>query len=237
MPSTVLALVTQYCQETGLPVPSALVGATDPHSTQLLALLRKTVRECIRYRWPSLNKRVTWLSVAGGDQGEITTAFGPDFQAQVEATFWDETLRRPIYGPTPDAEWEVFKALTNPGPFYRYTVKLNRILVAPDMPAGHTLAVTYYSSYPVITETTLVRKAAITADTDTVVFSDDIMLGGLDWCWKKSKGEDWEADRILWVNSVYKAMGNIPGPTLRLDRPDPVIRPGIIVPAGNWMVP
>lgn len=237
MSSTVLELVTQYCQETGLPAPTALVGATDSHTQNLFGILKKVIRECMEYRWSDLNKRVTWLSTAGEDQGPLTTVFGPDYEAQVGSTFWDETLRRPIYGPTPDAEWEVFKALQNPGPFYRYAVKLGNIHITPTMPAGHTLAVTYYSNYPVVTETTLVRKPAITADTDTLVFSDTVVLAGFDWLWKKSKGEDWENDRVLWTAKVYKALGKNLGPTLRLDRPDPIVRPGIIVPAGNWMVP
>lgn len=235
MRSTVLSIVTQFCNEAGLPAPSALVGATGATSINLLALLRKVLRECQQYKFPLQHKRITWVSTAGEDQGLLSTVFGADYRSIVPNTFWDETLRRPIYGPTPDSEWEAFKSLNNPGPFYRYAFLAGRIRILPAMAAGHTLAVTLYDQYPVVTAVTLVTKPDITADNDTLVYDDDITISGLDWCWRKAKGEDWQDDRALWMNMVIRALGRDGGPVFDLSARATNAQPGILVPSGNWL--
>lgn len=233
---SLLQIATQFCQETGLPVPAGLVGSQDGHATQLRALLIATANELTEYRWGEQKKRVTWTSTAGTDQGDVLTVFGPDYRELSPGTFWDETLRRPIFGPPGDVSWELYQALVNPGPLYTYNILQNRVLINPAMPAGHTLAATYWSSFYVI-DASDNYIAAPNDDSDRFVFPDQVMLLGLAWKWKKVKGEDWEADRTLWMDSIARNIPKNTQPVKFLDQDKIRGIPGIVIPAGSWNVP
>lgn len=230
MRSTVLALVSQFCAENGIPSPSALIGASDSHSVKLLAQVRKVLRELVRYRFPAQNVRVAWTSASGEDQGNWRTLFGSDMASVAQGTFWDETSKRKIVGPLSPADWETVKALPAPGPYYRYTIKQDRILISPAMSAGRALAISYYSEKQVYDGDTSTLKTAITKDTDTFFYSDAIMIDGVSWCWKKAVGEEWESDYTLWQGNVTSEMARDGGRVLNLAADTPAAVPGIIVP-------
>ena len=236
MKSTVLAIVQQFCGEAGLPQPPGLKGATDANTKNLFAQIKRVLRELKMYKWPYANKRVSWVSVAGEDQGTILSLFGADYRSIVADTFWDETEQRPVVGPIADANWEALKTSGVTGPYYSFTMKEGHVFILPSLPAGHTMAVTYYSDYSVY-DNLGVLKANVTEDDDTLIYDDDVVIPCLEWCWKKSKGEDWQDDRALWLSKVYQALGRDGGPVLQLDSPNNNARPGIIIPAGNWVLP
>jgi hypothetical protein len=60
-----LSIVTRFCRTRGLPQPTALVGATDPGTLQMQALLEEEVNELvIRYEWQQTCQYFTFTTVA-----------------------------------------------------------------------------------------------------------------------------------------------------------------------------
>lgn len=232
-----LQLVTQFCQETGLPVPGGLIGATEGHAVQMRALLNKVLMDLSQYNWEQQNRYVTWNSVSGEDQGALVNIFGvsADYLRLIPNTLWDKTAQRPIFGPVSDEVWAYYKAATNPGPIYQYTIKQSRLLVSPAMPAGHVLTVQMYSQLIVVSATG-VLKTAFTADNDSFVFPDICVLRGLTWNWAKKKGEEWEADHALYLDAIGKNLVNSGSATVSLDTGQRGFSPGVVVPAGSWTV-
>jgi hypothetical protein len=233
----VLELVTQFCQQTGLPVPAAVIGTNEGHSVQMRALLNKVVMDLGQYTWQQSDRRVTWVSIAGEDQGALVDILGADgdYRSMIPNTLWDVTEQRPIYGPVSDSVWQYYKAVVNPGPIYQYTIKRDHLLLSPNMPAGHTLSAAMYSNFVVI-GVGGVYKEFITADDDTFIFPNIVALRGLTWNWKEAKGEDWEASQQLYLDAVANNLVKDTATRVRLD--DDINRaiPGIVVPAGSWPV-
>jgi hypothetical protein len=234
---TALELVTQFCQETGLPVPGGLIGATEGHAVQMRALLQKVIMDLSQYNWQQQNRYVTWTSISGEDQGALKDIFGVDmdYLRLIPNTFWDNTEMRPVFGPVTEEVWAYYKAAVNPGPIYQYIIKQNRLLMSPNMVAGHTMSVQMYSNLKVVSSGGTLKQS-FTADDDSFVFPDITVLRGLTWNWAKKKGEDWSDDHALYLDSIGKNLLNEGSPKLSMDAPQRGFSPGIVVPAGSWPV-
>jgi len=232
-----LALVTQFCQETGLPVPGGLIGATEGHAVQMRALLNKVIMDLSQYNWQQQNRYVTWTSVAGEDQGALIDIFGvdDDYLRLIPNTFWDNTEQRPVFGPVTEAVWAYYKAAVNPGPIYQYIIKQSHLLMSPNMVAGHTMSVQMYSKLIVVSAGGTLKQS-FTVDDDSFVFPDIAILRGLTWNWAKKKGEDWSDDHALYLDAIGKNLYNEGSAKLWLDSGRPGIVPGVVVPAGSWPV-
>lgn len=238
MPFTVLELAQAFCEENGLPVPAALSGSGDAGALQLRQLINKVGKEALRFtNWQVVNKRVTWTSSSGEDQGDITTLIGEDLGYVIPETFWDNTLRRPIFGPVSDKEWQALKALVPTSPLYQFRIAENHLFISGPMVAGHELSLIYKSIWWVKIAGTNPQQwsDSVTSDSDTMVFPDDLMQLGLLAFWRKAKELEYAQEM-----SVFKAAAVDLGSTDKI-RPiidmgggERQIKPGIWVPAGNW---
>jgi hypothetical protein len=179
-----------------------------------------------------------FTSIAAEDQGSMETLAPFGYQFAYLETFFDRTLRRPLYGPLNETQWQEIKALPNPGPFYKFRIRQDHLLLnpAPTAPLS-TLAFEYASSWAV-KDASGTPKAAITADTDTFVFPDRMLKRGLAYRWKETKGLPFQSDKDAFYNLLnnYIARDKV---KMRIDvsrTKQPDIQPGIFVPAGNWPV-
>ena len=98
MTFSALEVVQQFANEQGLPLPVS-INAADKSSRQLKALLNKAVRELAEYGWPYQKKRGTFTTIAGQDQGLLTTVFGADYKGLIQDSMWNTTRHMRIYGP------------------------------------------------------------------------------------------------------------------------------------------
>lgn len=229
----VLGLVQEFCQKKTLPVPSIVTASTDTSVIQILALLKEEVRELALYRWQQQKVEKTFTSVAAISQGAITTIIGADFREIVPATFWDLTLKRPVFGPVSDPSWSNLKAFPASGPIYQYKVIGNNLMIYPAPPAGHSMYLLYETKYPVASSLG-VAKETITADTDIFLVPEHVVTRGLDYRWRRAVGEDWQVDYGEYQNLKAKALTDVGLPTLQLDNERLKLTPGIWVPAGDW---
>lgn len=235
--TTILTLVQDFCEKTGLPRPAALVGVTEKSVSQFRALLLECVEDLGKYRWPTQSIRKTWTSVSGQDQGALTTIFGDGYSGIVPQTLWNNTRVMQIFGPVSDQVWQNFQALPNAGPEFQCWVSEGHLYISPAQVAGETLSAIYRTTYGILDEDGVTEKARFTADTDTLLFPDPVVKRCFEYKWRKQKGESgWEDDYNAFIDLVARSIVKDGAPTMRLDNTGMTLRPGIFVPSGNWNV-
>jgi len=237
---TALSLIQQHCKLNALNVPTSIIGSTDTTVVQLLAILQEQLDElATQSEYNTTTIEATFTTIADEDQGAISTLAPSGYQWMITESFFDRTLARPLYGPLNSTQWQEIKALPNPGPFYKFRFRGDHILLNPEPAAPFSdMAFEYVSSWLTIDGVTSARKAAITLDTDTFVFPDNILSKALSYRWKQIKGLPYQADEtIFWdLLNNYVARDKAK-PRINVAHPHPVdIRPGVFVPSGNWNV-
>jgi hypothetical protein len=236
MSDSLLTTVQDFCAENGLPVPSAVIGATVADVVQFRALMKRLIADLSQYNWTQQQVRKTFTTVAAIDQGLLTDVIGPDYDGIIQSSIWNETLKRPLIGPVTPASWEAQQALPVSGPTYQYRIEGNRFKILPAPPAGHTIGLIYISSYCITDSTGTVMKPNFTVDSDLTIFPDIVVAKGLDYLWKKKKGEDWQDLYQEYNDLISKSVVKDTAPILFLDQTQQTLRPGIWVPAGSWGV-
>lgn len=238
--ATLLSIVQEFCARSGLTPPSRVIGANDDLLTQLVGLANEICEDLVRRRqWTTLVTQTVFNSIAGEDQGSMDTLAPNGFLKVINDTIYDRTRRLPVFGPRNAQEWQAIKALPMSGPFYEYRIRNNRLLIDPDMEAGHVMAFEYASKNAVLDNSlaTPFGKAYFTRDDDTFLLDEALLIKGIRWRWKEEKGLPYaESFRAYEAAVVEAAGGDGSKPTLSMDEAFAPIRPGIFVPAGNWAI-
>jgi len=232
---TLLDLTKQFCSRTGIPVPSFVVGNSDPQIVQLLGLIGEILEDLTnRTRWSASTHEAVFTTVAAENQGSLPTLAPKGFKWVVKDTFFDRTLRLPLFGPVTAARWQSIKALPNIGPYYKYRIVGGNLLFNPIPPAGHICAFEYASSYLVLAVDGITYKAFPTVDDDSFL-DDTLVLAGLRWKWKYEKGLDYAEDfrRFEELADNTKAREGS-APTIDLAGEPISAQPGIFISPGTW---
>lgn len=113
-----------------------------------------------------------------------------DWDREIPQTEWNRTTRWPLLGPKSAQEWQTFKSgIVSAGPRQRFRILGNSLQINPSPPPGQMASFEYISNAWVIGNDGT-SKTTFTADNDTCVFSDSLLLTGLKTQWKQSKGLD-----------------------------------------------
>lgn len=230
---TVLQIVQEFCGLRGLPVPTALFGATETSVVQYRAVLNAVLREAAEKPWPETKVRGTFTTVATADQGALSSLFS-GFGSLVKDTFWLDSETLPVQGPLDDATWAALTTLQISGPPYSYWLSGGNLYLTPTPPAGLTASAIYHTDWKYFDGGT--PQQTITADSNTCVVPDDVMLAGFEAIWLQKKGLAWQA---AWNDFQSRMAHSLAAaqPTLQLDNAPNIARPNIYIPPGNWMVP
>ena len=234
---TVLQIVQQAATRAGLPVPSVLVSSPDPQVQQLRSLFDELMQETIkRYRFQVCILNPSWTSVATQNQGTIQSLWGTEPESIVNATMWDFTLRRPIFGPMDDTNFQIIQALIPSGPIFQYRIQDNNLLILPAPPAGNThSAIIRSKNWLALNGNSATLGYYIQNDTDTPLIDDTTLIMGLKYRFKKEKGLPYAEDEQSWESMIANiALRDGSKSMLYLDKPSQELVPGIFVPSGNW---
>lgn len=147
---SILTIIQNASLEVGLQSPTSVIGSTDETTRQLLALLKRAVRDCMtRAQWPKLNREYTFTLVAGQEN----YAFPADYDRAVFRTNWNRARRWELIGPISPQEWQFRKSgivSTTPRQYFRvkgWESKQFYIFPTPDASvAGQTIAFEYQST-------------------------------------------------------------------------------------------
>lgn len=235
--TTVLRLIQDFCEEKSLPVPAAVMGSQEKSIRQLRALLQAVINDLAEFRWQQQRILTTWASNGLENQGVLTTLFGAGYSGLVSGTLWDVTTKLRIHGPLTEQEWQAQETLGVNAPPYQAWISQNQLYISPAIPATDSLSAVYITNYLVTDVLGLTPKPRFTADDDSIILPDNVVLRGLKYKWKEAKGEaGWEDDYNTFTGLVAKNLARDSAPKLALDNSTPAIGPGIIIPAGNWNV-
>jgi len=231
-----LSLVQTACRRLGLNSPVAVMTATDPAVLQMLALLEEEgTEQAARYQWQNLQREATFTTVATETQGAMST-IAPGWDYIVNDTIWNRTLRRPVYGPKSEQDWQQVKAMQLNGPFNSYRVRGDNLLFYPAPAAGQSCYFEYITTYWISTSAGG-SSATFTNDADTILLDDQLSIMGLIWRWRQAKGLDFSADYEKYEKRYMDLAGrDASKPVLNLDGAQYDIQPVILVPTGNWGV-
>jgi hypothetical protein len=121
---------------------------------------------------------------------QVQYALPSDWLSQIPQTEWDRTNRWPLIGPQSPQEWQSFKSgIVDAGPRERFRIQEGKISINPPPPNGWLFAFEYKSSGWVINSVNQ-RLTKFSADTDTAIFDDSLLITGLKAQWKAAKGLD-----------------------------------------------
>jgi hypothetical protein len=237
---SLLTVVQQFCQRTGLTSPPDVMGSTDDQVLQIKALLEEEGNDCaLRGAWQCLEREAAHTTVATESQGLITTIADDGFRWIKNQTIWDRSRNLPICGPLNDQEWQAMKALVPTGPRYLFRIRQDQLLVNPVPPAGLAWYFEYQSQNWIVDSGGTIYKSTFTQNGDETCIPESLLLMGLRWRWKKEKGFDYAEDFRTYEMQLKDALGRDGGkPVVYADNTGyrgP--RPGVFVPAGSWMGP
>ena len=233
MAMTVLQIVQAACKRIGILAPTLAVGSTDQQIIQLVALCEEEGQELAdRYAWEGLQVEATFTTVAAQVQTTLA-AVTTGFNYIVNDTIWNRTLRRPVYGPNSQQDWQQKKAMQLNGPFNSFRIITDAINFYPNPAVGQSCFFEYISRNWVNTGST--TSAIWVTDADTPKLIDQLLVLGLIWRWKAAKGLDYSEDYAKYERRVADAMGRDAGkPKLSMDGVAYDILPVIPIPTGSW---
>jgi hypothetical protein len=231
---TCLQIIQSVCRRIGITVPGAVVTNPDLQIQQLLDLSNEEGQEqADRYQWQALQREATFTTVAAQVQTNLDT-LTPGWRYIVNDTIWNRSLRRPVYGPRSQRDWQQQKAMQIAGPLNSFRIIQDAVNFYPVPPAGQTCAFEYMTSYWVsgtnATQTWM-------ADTDVPVLDDQLLTLGTIWRWKQAKGLNYAEDFAKYERRIADIMArDAAKPMLDMGGIHDSIKPGVFVPAGNFGV-
>lgn len=237
---TLLTVVQQFCQINALNIPNFVVSNGDTNVLQMLGICNEMLDEIVdTNKWQAFTQEGHFTMIAAESQGSVKTLAPNGFLWFNFETFYDRTLRRPLYGPVDDQEWQAIKAIPNPGPYYKFRIRGDQFLINP-APTVAPFSVIYfeYASSFGVTSGTGVAKALFTADDDQFNLDDKILRKGLGFRYKQLKGLPYQADEVSYYSLLNSAIAKkTPRRAYNLGSGENfTIQPGIFVPSGNWPV-
>lgn len=231
---TFLAMIQGVCRRVGHPPPTVAFAATDTTTQRLVALADDEGRDLLRYGdWRVLRKTHTFTTTA--TESQTGTPIPTDLGGFIDGTIWNRTTKQTIQ--QLDAEqWHYYKARTS-FPFeHAFYLEGATWLQQPVPPAGQTQAYGYRSTY-FCQSSGGTKQAAWAADTDTGVLSEHLMVLGITWRFKQSRGLDWQADYDQYKWRVDDELAKDQPRRIISMTGEAAIDPrGITTPEMNWLV-
>lgn len=200
---SLLTICQNAADQIGLFRPSDIIGSSNQIAQQLLRMAKLEIEDLASQRmWNALIKEGT-ITLVAGDQDYAVPA---DFWGLAPGTTWDRT-----------EEWEAIVvdpqhwALLKGRDYFTTTNRHFRIfddqfqffetITAAD--AGNEIKYEYISTYKVrdVVDT---PKATFTANTDTTIFSEELVTQGIVWRYKHAKGLDYQMDMAVYERMKHR---------------------------------
>lgn len=188
MPFTLVSLIREATLYIGLPQPSAAIGSADRSIVQLVGFANSIGRRLVKtHIWRQLKRAGTITTVATQEAYPLPADWG----RQIPETEWDQTLRWPVTGPYNSQEWGILKyGYPSSIPYVRFRIFGSSFVLDPVPAASGRLIQFEYVSNRWVLDSGSTPKAAFSADDDTCIFDDELMIIGLRLWWQRAKGFD-----------------------------------------------
>lgn len=231
-----LELCNTFAKRTGLPTAASVSGASA--LTQVSALFGEVLDHLTtNYDFDSLVEDAQFSTQATDLQGLLSAIAPLGYERMRNETFFNRSLRLEVPGALTGREWQAQKAMASTGPISWFRIRNNALYMEPKPAAGQLCVFEYYSNFAVV-EAGGTRKQYPSADSDSFLLPDKLLLAGLRWRWKAEKGFDYAEEF-----AAFQMLANALAGTSKASRPLSMegssgqAAPGIVVPVGNWITP
>lgn len=201
-----MTLLTMVNEAQGLlssPRSNVVVASTDLNVRLLTSIANQEGRELARrYAWESLITEKTFTSVAAAIQ---TNAVSSDYDHIVNHTMFNRSQNRRVTGPLSAQEWQAQQALSASLLTDAFRIQGGDILITPTPDAGDTYAYEYLSKN-FCQSSGGAGQSAWTADSDTGVLDETLMVLGLIWRFRKARGRDYAEEFNTYEKEVDQAI-------------------------------
>lgn len=184
---TLLQLVQDAADELSLNRPGIVASSQDQDVRQLQALANALGNELVKsWEWQLLLSEYTFTTTTATQY-----ALPSDYDRLVNDTQWDRTSRWPGIGPVSSQDWAWLKGQQIASvPRYRFRILGNQFTVYPTPSSGYTYAFEYVKKNWIVAVDGVTYKSRFTADDDTHLFDDRLMVSGLKAKYLAAKGLD-----------------------------------------------
>jgi len=234
---SLLTIVQGACSRLAIPVPTAVVSSTNSQVAQLFSFANKEgVELSARADWQALTKEQVFLTSGTETQ---TGGLASDYGHYLLDSMFNRSAIRKLAGPLTPYEWQAEKAMpvyTAVDPAFR--IRGNSLLFTPsNVTAGQTIAYEYISLNWVVAVDGTTYKPAFTADDDTSLLNEPVMIDGLVWRFKAAKGFEYGQDFTKYEAEVARLQAQDAGGRPRMNLQYGVPRAAVYaanIPIGDW---
>lgn len=175
--------------ESGVATETAYAASDDDEVKRLLYLANRSIETLSRYPWQVLRKTYEFTLTS-----ETTYQLPSDFRSFVPDTMYTDSHLWPVDFPSDASDWAYLQASSGGNGIAVRMRLLGNQLEVYQPTSGEVIRVEYVSKHPVQAADES-YKERFTADTDTCVLDDDMVVRDILWRYKKLMGHvDWQAD-------------------------------------------
>lgn len=143
--------------------------------------------------------------------GKVKYAFPSDYDRQIDRTHWDKSKHWEMLGPETAQQWEwLISGYISTGPRIRYRIMGSQFVIWPMVTTAEVLGFEYISKNWA-SNVGGTAQASFTADTDTCIFPDQLMIVGLKKKYFEVKGFDASAFESDYMRQLNIAKANDAG--------------------------
>ena len=235
----VLKLTQDVANKFGVTPPTTLYGSLEPIAIRMIALLEDECRFLRNKRcWPQQKKEATITTSSGRDKYPLPS----DFYAWIPGTEYDRSLTAKLQGPLSDSEFNerLYGITTNNRTAYRIfgpdanpASSGGQFQSNPTPTTIFTIKFNYCTEYMFYNSTYTTGSETIASDTDVCLFDDDIVLKGVEWRYRESKGQAYAEQQKEHSDMVDSAVARWQS-TFRGNFNGAAARSRYTVPPGGW---
>lgn len=182
----------------GIAVPTTYIGNSNLTAKTMVRLANRSGRNyALGFRWDALLQDYEFQTADGVSEYDL-----PDgFHAFSHLTFWSGTNLEVVRGPVGSAMWQALTRgqMVAPGmtKYFRISSQGRKFQINPTPTAVETISYMYYSKFWVDSDDDGVGDAEyFVNDTDVTLIDGNLVCLDLKWRFRKSKGLDWEAEKL-----------------------------------------
>lgn len=189
---TLLTIMQGIADECSGPRPPTVVANTNPDAQNYLRIINRVGNSMMKsYAWDILRKEHTFT--AGGTETLVASADMPsDFDRFVPETFWDRSAQNLFSGPINPAEWNSLKAYNPSIRNVKFIYRGGNVLSNPVVDSGASCAFEYVSNEYVLAADGVTYKTSFTADTDTSIIEEELLIRAGKVQWLMDEGQPWQ---------------------------------------------
>lgn len=197
---SLLTIVQNAAGSLSLPVPSAVIAATDPLWHRLASQEGRQLASA--HDWQVLVTPYTFTAIATVTQS--TSGIATDFDHFVaDVELWNRSTNTLYNGPTPSNIWTRLQSGVTGGVTGWWRRIGNQLCIFPAPTAGQTIAYDYVSN-KWASSSGGTPASDWAADSDVSRLPEDVMELGLIWRWLRAKERPYQDAQAIWQREAIK---------------------------------